>query len=506
MSNERGSPPPPPTERTIIRPGRPVGAPPAAAVPPPPAQPAAPPAPPPAGGKAERTVISPGRPPAGFPPPPAPAGFPSAPAPTAPGYPPQAPAYPAPPAPPPGGAPARLDFADAEPPSFGPEPLVAAASRLIHLSTRLRTMAVGPDLGSLRQLIVRELEAFNTRARSLGLEPRSVQLAHYILCAFVDDAVMSTPWGANSPWSQHSLLAAYHNDVQGGERLFQFAERMEADPAREPRLMELLYLCLSLGFEGRAALDPRGQSLLGQRRQRLAAAIAGQRGPEAAELSPQWQGVEAGEGRYAPRAPLWVVGAGLALVGLAIFSALLFRLSSEAGAAVAALDKTVGTAVVTPPPPAPETATPTYDRMRAILAPDVDAGRLAVLREGNDIVIRLVNQGLFASASADPAGAWRDTFGRLAQAANLTRGQMRIEGHTDDQQIRSLAFPSNLQLSQARAAAVGRALRAAGLQNGDRLRTDGYGDAQPIGDNATDDGRRENRRVEIRVSNDVAWR
>ncbi len=500
MSDKRQDPPPP-TERTIIRPARPV--PPAGGAPAAPAQPypAAPPQgggfappPPPAAAGAERTVIAPqgGAMPPGF------GGAPAAAAPPPGAYAP----------PPPRGAagPVKLDFAEAEPEMFGPEPLVAAAGRLIHLATRLRTMPVGPELASLRQLAIAELDAFSKRAQGLGLEPRSVQLAHYILCAFLDDAVMATPWGANSPWSQHSLLAAYHNDVQGGERLFQFAERMEQDPDREPRLMELLYLCLSLGFEGRAALDPRGASLLQQRRQKLAGAIGRQRGGEPEDLSPQWHGQTTGAGSYAPRVPLWVAVAGLALIGLVIFSALLFRLSSETGAAVTALDQAVGTRVAPPVPPAPETQTPTYDRMRAILAPDVDAGRLAVLREGNDIVLRLVNQGLFASGSADPSGSWGPTFGRLAEAANLTRGQMRIEGHTDDQQIRSLAFPSNLQLSQARAAAVGRALLSGGLQDGNRIRTDGYGDGQPIGDNATEDGRRENRRVEIRVANDVAWR
>jgi type VI secretion system protein ImpK len=410
------------------------------------------------------------------------------------------------PSPSPSG-PVRIEFAAEEPPSFGPEPLVAAAGRLIHLASRLKTMAVQPDLGPLRQLVIRELDAFSKRAQGLGLEPRSIQLAHYILCAFIDDAVMSTPWGANSPWSQHSLLAAYHNDVQGGERLFQFAERMESDPNREPRLMELLYLCLSLGFEGRAALVSGGQNLLGQHRTRLAAAIAQQRGSAPDELSPQWRGATVAGGRYQPRVPLWVIGTGLALIGLLVFAALLFRLSSESSAAITALDQAVGTTAPPPaPPPAPETQTPTYDRMRSILAPDVDAGRLAVLREGDDIVIRLVNQGLFDSGSATPAGSWNATFARLAEAANLTHGQIRIEGHTDNQQIRSLAFPSNLQLSQARASAVGRALLSAGLADGNRLRTDGYGDAQPIGDNSTADGRRENRRVEIRVANDIAWR
>lgn len=470
MTDKRDDPPP--TERTIIRPARPV---------------------PPAGGAA---------PPPGFPPPQQPPA-------AAPQMPP--PAYAPPPqrpyAPPTQSqtGPARLDFASAEPDLYGPEPLVAAAGRLIHLASQLKTMPIGPDLPQLRQMVIRELDAFKGRAQTLGLDPKTAQLAHYILCAFMDDAVMATPWGANSPWSQHSLLAAYHNDVQGGDRLFQFAERMEQDPKREPRIMELLYQCLSLGFEGRAAIDRGGQNLLAQRRARLASAISGQQGPAAAELSPQWRGVEARAGVYQPRIPLWAVLAVLGVIALVIFSALLFRLSSQSSAAINALNQAVGTSQIVPPPPAPETATPTFDKMSSILAPDVQAGRLAVLRQGNEIVLRLVNQGLFESAQAEPSSAWSATFGRLAEAANLTKGPLRIEGHTDNQQIRSLQFPSNQELSVARADAVGKAVSAAGLTDGSRIKTAGLGDAQPIADNGSPDGRRQNRRVEIHVANDVAW-
>jgi len=490
MSDKRDDPPPP-SERTIIRPARPI--PPGGAMPPgfPPQQTAVPP--PPQAGAAERTMAAPGVGAGGqgFSPPP----------------PPQQPYATQ------GqsqrqsqGGPARLDFAATEPDMYGPEPLVAAAGRLIHLASQLKTMPVGPDLPALRQMVIRELDAFKARAQSLGLQPQSVQLAHYILCAFMDDAVMSTPWGANSPWSQHSLLAAYHNDVQGGDRLFQFAERMEQDPKREPRLMELLYMCLALGFEGRAALDPRGQNLLHQRRSRLAAAIAGQAPAPAAELSPQWRGVDVKAGTFSPRVPLWAVWAALAVVALVIFSALLFRLSSQSSAAVSALNQAVGTSQIVPPPPAPESATPTFDKISEILAPDVRAGRLAVLRQGNEIVLRLVNQGLFESGQATPSSAWSATFGRLAEAANLTKGPLRIEGHTDNQQIRSLQFPSNQELSVARADAVGDAVKSAGLTDAARVQTSGLGDAQPIADNGTPDGRRQNRRVEIHVANDVAWR
>jgi type VI secretion system protein ImpK len=406
----------------------------------------------------------------------------------------------------PNASPGRFDFAGVEPILYGPEPLVAAAGRLIHLASHIKTLAIGPDMDSLRRLIVQELEAFTRRARALGLEQKSIQLAHYILCAFVDDAVMSTPWGASSPWSRQSLLAAYHNDTQGGDRMFHFAEQMERDPNREPRLVELLYLCLSLGFEGRAALVPQGQSLLHARRAGLAALIAHQRGAQAADISPQWRGKTIASGAFAPRIPLWAVLAGIALLALLVFALLLFRLSSKADVAIASLDHAVGNQVTTPPAPAPQSATPTFGKINEILKPDIDAGRLELLREGNEIVIRMHNQGLFASAQADASSSWNDTFARIAQAGNLTKGPIRCEGHTDDQAIRSLQFPSNQELSEARAKSVAEAISAAGLEDKSRLSTAGFGATRPIGDNKTDDGRRENRRVELRVANDINWR
>lgn len=447
----------------------------------------------------QRTIFQPARPA------PVPGGFPAAAAPVAAA--PMAAAPMAAPAADAGVGVARLDFAPGEPVLFGPEPLVAAAGRLMRLASQVRSMPIGPDLKALRQMVVGELEAFGKRAQGMGFDAKTMQLAHYILCAFMDDAVMSTPWGANSVWSQHSLLAAYHNDTQGGDRLFQFAERMEQDPSREPRLMELLYQCLSLGFEGRAALDPRGGSLLQQRRSKLAAAIAGRQGLAGGDLSPQWKGVEAAGGSYQPRVPLWAIITGLGVVALVIFSALLFRLSSQTDAAIAALNQAVGNSQIVPAPPAPETATPTFDQIRAILAPDIGSGRVVVAREGNDIVLRLANQELFGSAQADPSGSWAPTFGRLAEAANLTKGPLRIEGHTDHQPLRlSLQYPSNLELSVARARAVAAAVTAAGLADPKRAVVAGLGDAQPLADNASADGRRQNRRVEIRVANDVNWR
>ncbi|QZH74566.1 MAG: type IVB secretion system protein IcmH/DotU [Erythrobacter sp.] len=472
----------PEEERTVFQPGgagRPGGMP-GAVPPPPPIAPPPPPAPPPPQGQGYR--------------PPEPQQLnPQA----------QRPASGASSAP----APGVISFATATPELYGPEPVVAAAGRLIHLATQIRTMPVGPDIKSLRRLVVDELEAFKKRARDLGLEARSVQLAHYMLCAFMDDAVLATPWGSESPWAQQSLLAAYHNDTYGGDRMFNFAEKMVQDPAREPRLMELLYLCLSLGFEGRAGVDARGESLVSRHRASMSTAIQRQREAQPGDLSPQWRGQKVAAGKFAPRVPLWAIAAGLGALALLIFAALLLRLSSSADTALEGLDRAVGNSVIVPPPPAPQSQTPTFDEMQAILQPDIEAQRLTLTREGGEIVVRLNNQGLFGAGQANPAGGWTDTFGRIAEAANLTSGPIAIEGHTDNSQPgASIAFPSNQALSEARADAVASAIRSAGLTQGDRISTRGFAATKPIASNDTVEGRSANRRVELRVANDIAWR
>jgi type VI secretion system protein ImpK len=199
--------------------------------------------------------------------------------------------------------------------------------------------------------------------------------------------------------------------------------------------------------------------------------------------------------------------AAVGVVALLIFAGLLMHLSSRGNAAIEAVDRAVGTvAVPSPPPPPAQAETPLYEKFQDILRPDVAAGRLELTREGNEIVIRLHNQGLFASAQADASSAWSDTFAHLAQAANLTKGPIKVEGHTDDQAIHSLQFPSNQELSEARAQSVAQAIEGSGLADASRMAIAGFGATQPIGDNASDEGRTRNRRVELRVENDINWR
>ncbi|MFL6662633.1 MAG: type VI secretion system protein TssL, long form, partial [Rhizobacter sp.] len=157
---------------------------------------------------------------------------------------------------------------------------------------------------------------------------------------------------------------------------------------------------------------------------------------------------------------------------------------------LAAIDAKAGT-VMTPPPAAPAPA----PRLAAFLKPEVDAGKVTVQDYADRSVVTIRGDGFFEPGSADIAGRVKPLLARIAEALNQTPGAVLVTGHTDNQPIRSLRFPSNWHLSQERATAV-KSLLAATVAPA-RLRAEGRADSEPIESNADAAGRAKNRRVEI---------
>jgi type VI secretion system protein ImpK len=85
---------------------------------------------------------------------------------------------------------------------------------------------------------------------------------------------------------------------------------------------------------------------------------------------------------------------------------------------------------------------------------------------------------------------------RISAALRAESGSLRVIDHTDNQQIRTVQFPSNFQLSAARANAVG-AIVARNVGDPARVSVEGRADADPIAPNTTAEGREQNRRIEI---------
>lgn len=147
-----------------------------------------------------------------------------------------------------------------------------------------------------------------------------------------------------------------------------------------------------------------------------------------------------------------------------------------------------------------------YDRERRALQDQLMrlSYELSALRDGGQTLSVVQADALFQSASAALTDGGRE---RLASVAAQLRNAypqrlVRVEGHSDDVPIRGALqeqYPSNWELSTARAAAVVRALIDLSGLNADQFVAVGYSDTRPVASNDTASGRRRNRRVRIAV-------
>ena len=185
-------------------------------------------------------------------------------------------------------------------------PLVAAASALLSEAVRLKHSFEPEDLAALNQRLSSELKLFEHRALHDGAESSQVMAARYVLCTVLDEAVVTTPWGNESEWSQMSLLSSFHNETFGGEKFFQLLERLSRNPVKHLPMLELMYLCLSLGFEGKYRVLPRGMLELEAVRDSLYRQIRQLRGDVPREISPHWQGLKDTR-RLVSIVPWWMV-------------------------------------------------------------------------------------------------------------------------------------------------------------------------------------------------------
>lgn len=146
-------------------------------------------------------------------------------------------------------------------------------------------------------------------------------------------------------------------------------------------------------------------------------------------------------------------------------------------------------------------------RQRAILESFramIDAGELDVEIAGGRVLLVLENDVLFDAGRAElrPEGARvvHDVGGRLAAMKDL---ELQVGGHTDDAPIKTERFPSNWELSTARAVEVVRLLEKAGVDP-KRLSAAGYGEHRPAAANTDDTSKAKNRRIEIALVPDLA--
>lgn len=391
-------------------------------------------------------------------------------------------------------------------PSAAGNPLLAAAGPLLSIAPRIRHSATHPDPRRLKDELTHSVRRFEQQVSEAGVPRSQVIAARYVLCTFLDECAASTPWGGSGVWASDTLLVRLHNETWGGEKVFQLLTRLAQEPKAHIDLLELIYVCLSLGFEGRYRVTENGRSQLETVRERLFQMIKEQRQSVEKTLSLRWRPAVTQSRRWFDMTPLWVM---LALcLALMTGTYLLYRmlLNTYSNPVFAMLQD------IRPAPPLPAMAAPQprasapaasptrqpalqRPRLRGFLEPEIAAGLVAVDESAEKSVITLRGDGIFEPGSAQVNASVQALLGRIAAALREHPGMVVVSGHTDSQPIRSLRFPSNFHLSQERADGVAKAI-ASSIGKA-RVRAEGKAESEPLAPNDTAAGRARNRRVTI---------
>lgn len=389
-------------------------------------------------------------------------------------------------------------------------------SPLLIIVGRLQSVDAHPNLEEFRSYATQCISHYEAISFGFGGEggSRLSKYCSYGLCCLVDEIVLSTPWGTNSSWGDETLLEAFHGEKDDGHRFFSMLEELEEEPQRNLAALELFYLYLELGFEGKYREEQKGGRNVHDLRNQLFATIESARGPLDQTLSEAWQGLPE-RNQLLEHVPFWVVLAVTAGIVIAVFIGFNIMLSRDSDTALRtlaelaaqepeiedpAMSLTELAATGGPLVAEPDLARNTVDieALKLLLFLEIDEGIVEVLDAEDAYVLRLKHPDLFRSGSDQIQEEYASLVETIGGFLKDTNNRILVTGHTDDVPVRSLKYPSNWELSKARAESVKRILvDSSGV--GARIRAQGLADTDNIVPNSNARNRAINRRVEVQV-------
>ncbi|MHC9236927.1 type IVB secretion system protein IcmH/DotU [Pseudooceanicola sp. 502str34] len=397
-------------------------------------------------------------------------------------------------------------------------PLVNAYAALLGFAPELERAVPPENPDLLRVRLYENLTYARDAAVTAGVTLTRADQGAWFVAALLDDIAMNTPWGGGSGWPRHPLVVQLYGDIDAGERFFDLSEGLIRYPERDPELLELAFLCLSLGFRGKYRLDgAAGEAALNQLRGQMAR-ILRDRDSEDAPLSPHWQGVKAEDEDRGFIVPLWSIGLMAVALVTAIYVTLgvgLSRRGEQLFSVAALLPPTERAEIFRPLIETVETprftAEPVVLELLPLFAEAAPAETAAALSGREDVslavvVIQAKDPEVFRSAKADINAAYTPLVASIAAVIRENIefvGAVRVVGHTDSIPVQtSNPFKSNQGLSEARAKTIADMLRSLGVP-AELVTSEGRAAEDPIADNGTRDGRARNRRVEVVVQKKV---
>lgn len=386
-------------------------------------------------------------------------------------------------------------------------PLLAAAANLLILFGRLRTGMVEMQAEPLMQHVVNEIGMFEQNAINGGADPMEAQIAKYALCGTADDIVQNLPGADRGRWIEYSMVAQFFQKRDSGVGFFQEAEKAMQAPGQRYQLLELMLVCLSLGFEGQYRTAPNGGMELSRIRAAIYETLRRVQPRPDEDISVNWSAVPlSGTKRYGA-IPMWIVGAVAAVVVVGSYAGLSTYINNQGNDVARTLNLMHPNVAqislirsVAAKEYVPVVDTTQLERITQSLAPQIADGSVEIGEKGQFIFVRVGNALLFESGQAEVKDAFGPVAEKIAATLNAESGPIIVQGFTDGIPASGRGrYKTNLELSVARAEGVQTVLNDL-ITDPSRISVEGRGEADPIATNDTREGQALNRRVEILIA------
>jgi type VI secretion system protein ImpK len=191
----------------------------------------------------------------------------------------------------------------------GPRDISALCTDLFLIIIRMREAEDLGDPASLRKLIGYFLDLFEKNCAAIGMAQDSIGEAKYAIVALMDETVLTVPGACRDYWVSRPMQLDYFGDNIAGQEFYEKLQKLLLQPENKKDVLEVYYLCLALGFEGKYRISNPEERLaimddLGRKLRRTRIRVS-------AELSPHGRRAETSDKRRATAFlfPLWLTGA-----------------------------------------------------------------------------------------------------------------------------------------------------------------------------------------------------
>lgn len=209
-------------------------------------------------------------------------------------------------------------------PKEGPS-LATLATDILLIGIKITETSHLGEAEPLRRLLVSYFKDFERSCQSHHKPAESVEEAKYALSAFIDETIVNTPNNCRESWIQEPLQTQFFDDHNAGEHFFTRLENLISDTKKNFETLEVLYLCMALGFQGRYRVE--GSELLPNILRNLLRRIEEVKGKPSQALSPSAY-VQPGLGGPGKGGRPLIVGAGIFLLA-AVTLFFVLQLASE---------------------------------------------------------------------------------------------------------------------------------------------------------------------------------